>query len=542
MPVDAAHNRSGPVARCLQGTRETLIATIMQWIDEGSNRPICWLNGPAGSGKSAVSQTVAELCEAHNKLAASYFFFRGAGERSRITHFIPTLAYQLSISVPTTKPFIQRVIHNDPYTTRRALRHQFQKLLIEPMLAVTDPNLEPTTTMVILIDALDECDDKELMAEFIEIITDACQGNDQFPFRIFFTSRVEEHLRKKFESPVARSVMYPLSLPDFDAGDDIRKFFRSRFAIIYQENHRLMRDVPLPWPSDRDLEALVKKASDSFIFAFTLINFVNDGNDLPHRKLPIALRAHAGLDPLYTQVLSATPHSQNFDRVIGTIILLESPLSVASLGHLLQLSTADILHAILGIQSILLIPGDDDQSVQLFHTSLRDFLMTKLRSGDFFINPPIRHLWITIDCLKVMAKPLGRDIIFSGEVLRYACNNWCHHFGQSLTEENDILDALFGGSFKNCLINFVSKSFDFWINTWIFHGRWQEMLACLWSVRSKLEQIQYCPQELLKVFHNMEEKAKLDTVGWSTYRFPFGEEFSNVTKNHIHTWRNNQHK
>jgi hypothetical protein len=248
-----------------------------------------------------------------------------------------------------------------------------------------------------------------------------------------------------------------------------------------------MRDVPLPWPSDRDLEALVKKASDSFIFAFTLINFVNDGNDLPHRKLPIALRAHAGLDPLYTQVLSATPHSQNFDRVIGTIILLESPLSVASLGHLLQLSTADILHAILGIQSILLIPGDDDQSVQLFHTSLRDFLMTKLRSGDFFINPPIRHLWITIDCLKVMAKPLGRDIIFSGEVLRYACNNWCHHFGQSLTEENDILDALFGGSFKNCLINFVSKSFDFWINTWIFHGRWQEMLACLWSVRSKLE-------------------------------------------------------
>jgi hypothetical protein len=216
------------------------------------DRPICWLNGPAGSGKSAVSQTVAELCDASRRLAASFFFLRGAGDRSRITRLIPTLAYQLSISIPATKSFIQLILHTDPLIVRQALRYQFQKLVIEPILAVTDTNTT-MTPMIIFVDALDECDDKDLMAEFIEFIADAYRGSRRLPLRMFFTSRVEEHLRKKLEAPAACSVIYHLALQDFDAGDDIRKFFQHQFATIYQENRRLMRDVPRPWPSHMDL-------------------------------------------------------------------------------------------------------------------------------------------------------------------------------------------------------------------------------------------------------------------------------------------------
>ena len=89
-------------------------------------------------------------------------------------------------------------------------------------------------------------------------------------------------------------MIYCLALQDFDATDDIRTFFQRRFATIYKEN---TRNVPQPWPLYSDLKTLVYKASGSFIFAFTLINFVNDGADLPHRKLPIALAAHPGPRP-----------------------------------------------------------------------------------------------------------------------------------------------------------------------------------------------------------------------------------------------------
>jgi hypothetical protein len=295
---------------------------------------------------------------------------------------------------------------------------------------------------------------------------------------------VEEHLRKKLEGPAA---IYPLSLQDFDASDDIRKLFRSRFSTIYNENRRLMRNVPLPWPSDWDLEALVQKAFGSFIFAFTLINFVDDGSDLPHRKLPIALTAHEGIDPLYTQVVSAAPRSHNFERVISTIMLVKYSLSVASLGDLLQLEAADILQALLGIQSILMIPGDDNQPVELFHTSLRDFMTTKSRSGDLFIDPTC-HISIMTDCLKVMMMPSEDGFFFSGEAQKYACINWCHHFDQGLIKAgNNLISALISDTLMTCLTDFVFQSFELWINTLISTNEIKAALDSLDSVLSKLK-------------------------------------------------------
>jgi hypothetical protein len=170
-------------------------------------------------------------------------------------------------------------------------------------------------------------------------------------------------------------------------------------------------------------------------------------------------------------------------RVIGTILLLKSDLSITSLGHLLQLDTADILQALLGVQSILMIPGNDDQPVRLFHTSLRDFLTSKPRSGDFFIDPPARHLDILLDCLKLMLIPPDTDIFFRGEASEYACNNWCHHFDQWLILGNESHDD----SLTSYLTNFVSESFDYWVNTLLIKGSLGDMLDMLHRIRLMLK-------------------------------------------------------
>ena len=72
------------------------------------------------------------------------------------------------------------MINTDPLIVRQALRHQFHNLVIEPILAVTDTNLT-ITPVILIVDALDECDDKYLMAE---VVADAYRGNRQLPFRI----------------------------------------------------------------------------------------------------------------------------------------------------------------------------------------------------------------------------------------------------------------------------------------------------------------------------------------------------------------------
>jgi hypothetical protein len=278
---------------CLGGTREEVIGKIIGWIDGHGDQPICWVNGSAGSGKSAIARTVASMCEEGGLLGASFFFLRGAGGRSSITHFISTLAYRLAYAVPATSPYIEDVLRKDRDIHQRSLQYQLRKLIIEPIRSVAGL-VRPT---VIIVDALDECDNGEEISKFIEILISAAQDR-ALPLRFFFTSRVEEHIRKKFAPYAACAVTYCLALRDFDADDDLRRYFRACFNTIYQEKRRLMGNIIPPWPSQSDLDKLVELSDGSFIFAFTIINFVNDGRGLPHRKLQTSLRSHNGLDSL----------------------------------------------------------------------------------------------------------------------------------------------------------------------------------------------------------------------------------------------------
>jgi hypothetical protein len=476
--------------KCHPGTGEKLIAEINRWFDKESDRlPICWLNGPAGSGKSSVSLTIAESSATGKRLAASFFFFRGAGNRSKIGRFISTLAYQLSISVLATKPLLQTVLSHEPTILESPLRHQFQKLVLEPILAAQKPILAilPKKPLLIVIDALDECDDKSLMAEFIGIVIDECRMGRRLPLRFFFTSRIEEHIQKKLETSSAQSAMYPLALQDFDAAIDIRRFYRFQFNTIYEENSRLMRSIPQPWPSEAELDELVNVAAGSFIFAVTLIRFINDGSALPHKKLPTAIAAHPGLDPLYTQVFSAAPRTNESERVIGTIMLLSAPIPITSLADLLQLEISDVLQPLLKLQSILMIPGQDNQPVQLFHTSLRDYLTTRPRSGEFYINPPARHFFIAVDCLKSITGHT-RDI-FEKQPEKYACANWCYHFRSSLTTGggNHVTDPSTSDFLISCLTSFFSQSFDSWVNTVILNTKQDKIMNDLDALLSALK-------------------------------------------------------
>jgi hypothetical protein len=329
-----------------------------------------------------------------------------------------------------------------------------------------------------------ECGDKDSIANFIEII--CCTfGYPRLPLRFFVTSRVEEHIRKKFELSVAQPVIYMLTLNHFRADADIRLFFQSCFSTIYQENRRLMGYVPQPWPSNRVLNQLVEKSSGSFIFALTLVDFVNDGSDLPHHKLQTALGSHAGLDPLYRQIFSTTPCSPHFDRVVGTIMLLTNPIPIADLGCLLRLETGRILHSLIGIQSILIIPEDDNHPVHLVHTSLRDYLVSQPRSLDFYIDPPARHLCIAVDCLTSISELPANPIFYKGSQV-YACLNWWHHLHQGVVEGEGNLLAL-AGNLTGCLVDLTSRSLDFWINTVIYEHAEMETESTLRLVYSRLD-------------------------------------------------------
>ena len=512
---NATHTRAGHVARCDPGTRLEVIAQIEQWLN-GSDKQaaICWLSGPAGYGKSAVAQSIAERYAKEGRLLGCFFFLRGAGERCHISRFFPSLVYQVFLAVPAVKPLLEKALRDEPAILGPSvsLAHQFQKLIIEPIHSSTSKVLfsfgvfsrlikqkqsqeQEEKQKICVIDALDECNDKAGMAAFINVLLNALPAGSYFPFRILLTSRVEEHIRKKFVHAEAQ-LLYHLDLGNFDARSDIQVYFKREFARIFDENCRMMQRIPKPWPSAEDLTELLDKAGSSFAFAMTLIQFVG-GDSMPHKALQQLLESGAdGLDPLYKQVLCSASRTAALHQILGTIMILEDNQSISFLSCILYLQHEEVIHELLGVQSIIKIPGDDDEPIMLYHTSLRDFLTLKSRSEQYFIDPPLQHLHVAINCLKHLAEYPSKDF-FEGDVVNYACVNWPHHILLGFQKEQLYVDETMMSSLETLievLLTFQGKT---WYNTMLTFevSEKTRMLNC---VRGGMElfQVSYCNSQM----------------------------------------------
>jgi hypothetical protein len=444
---------------CLEGTREDVIRKISGWVQGNTDLPICWLQGPAGSGKSTVAHTIAKQCADDQKLAFSFFFSRGKLDRSDTTKFFPTFAHQLAQFFPAIQSSMQHALAGDVSIPFQRLDDQIKKLIIDPILTIK----EPISSMIVVIDGLDECGGEEGLVQ--KLIWLLVHPTPRLPFRFLFTSRPETHLEQTFASPSTKSKTYFLALRDFSARDDVRRYLRLHLSDVRERENQLMRDVPRPWPSQNDLKVLVKQSEGLFIYVSTLVKFVADRNGLPQQKLQVVMTAHKGVDPLYDQVLSEARKFQHFDRVIGAIIYLRQPLAVSELGQILRLQSSQIRLALRGCQSIFTIPDIDGESVRPYHASLRDFLTDGNRAKGHFLNPMENHVFILVDCLKLISTSIENDAE-SGVHLDYACGNWCYHFSLVLVHQGAInfIQSQLGSEVKN----FMKKMEKQWLKLWIY--------------------------------------------------------------------------
>jgi hypothetical protein len=95
--------------------------------------------------------------------------------------------------------------------------------------------------------------------------------------------------------------------------EDVRKYLEDEFSRIHREHHETMAGVWSPWPSPEVIKYLVEKSSGYFIYAATVIKFVDDRNFRPTEQLAVLQdTSHSespfnDLDQLYMQILSTVP-------------------------------------------------------------------------------------------------------------------------------------------------------------------------------------------------------------------------------------------
>ena len=255
----------------------------------------------------------------------------------------------------------------------------------------------------------------------------------------------------------------------------------------------MMQRIPKPWPSAKDLTEILDKAGSSFAFAMSLIQFVG-GNSMPHKALQELLESGAdGLDPLYKQVLSSASGTAVLHEILGTIMILEDNQSIPFFSSLLNLQHEEVIQELLGVQSIIKIPGDDNQPIMLYHTSLRDFLTLKSRSEEYFIDPPLQHLHLAIHCLKDLTECPPKDF-FEGHVASYACFNWPKHILLRFQKQALNVDETITTSLVTLIENLLTFQAKTWFNTMLTEI--SKMFSCIADVEDFL-QVSYCNSQMV---------------------------------------------
>ncbi|KAF9643449.1 hypothetical protein BDM02DRAFT_1470333, partial [Thelephora ganbajun] len=453
-----AEYRHGDRTGCLKGTRTAVLDQIELWTRDFDKPPVYWLNGLAGTGKSTITQTIAERIFADGQLGASFFCSRDFEDRRDLHFIFPTIAVQLARKYTKFRSIFVPLVQSDPAIIDESLYNQMKKLIVEPL-------EESSIPTVIVIDALDECKDVEPASAILSVLG---QFVSEIPkVKFFLTGRPEPRIRRGFGLPLlakATDVFVLHGIESSRVDSDIQLFLRRSFLEIAERQGGLDG-----WPTREQLNLLCERAAGLFVYAVATVKLIDHRNKNPKKQLDrllllpkntvyegkIKVKENTTLDPLYASILQEAfgdddPMDDPMVRsVLGAMILAANPLSPSAISTLLGFDTEDVFPLLSSIHSLLILQEDTDQPVRPFHKSFPDFIIdpTRCINERFHVSPPSHHPELLIGCLNLMNRTLEKnmcklpDAVTNSEVpdlreridryidsaLQYACKSWHKH-------------------------------------------------------------------------------------------------------------------
>ncbi|KAF8187914.1 hypothetical protein K438DRAFT_1972608 [Mycena galopus ATCC 62051] len=426
---------------CAANTRVEIQADINTWLLPGSKNKehIFWITGIAGSGKSTLSATLVDnLRKKGTPVAAQFFISHNIPETTDPAKIIPTIAQQLAEFSPAAARIIHENLKNGfpPFQ-----KDQVEALLLAPIRELC----RSCGVVIILIDALDEL--RDAAESVMEILSPIAPRDCDLPDNVRFlvTSRPEHWADISGSKTLELTVFKQRPLMTESSVSEVHNFIVTRMQKITPKGWD-------NWPTQDQLLKLSGKANGLFHYAATALQWIGQqirqyGKASQKRVFDQFTQMGIGqLEDLYRLILTSfenidgpaqdadwrASQLRGFQHVIGTILMLEEPLTIRQITSLLTdipEDEFDVGHFLRQMRSVL-IPGitaSFEEATPQMHKSFRDYIRDEHAPKEFRIVTGHAHFVTTRSCLEVIVKGGSQS-----DVVEYCVQYWYKHLRKAV--------------------------------------------------------------------------------------------------------------
>ncbi|KAF9035836.1 hypothetical protein BJ165DRAFT_1533319 [Panaeolus papilionaceus] len=468
----AAYDNSDQVdqTKCLAGTRTLLLERLKNWLSAPGNarRLLTWLDG------------IGQNCSCENTGRA-----RGQPGRNDATRFVATLAYQMALSIPLVRPYIEERLNHDPSVLQQSLSRQLDTLILEPLRKMRSqyPDIDTNTLPnLIIVDGLDEC--------------------GRAAFAILIHSRPEKNIKNWFSLESREKVTNRLTLDaSYKPDDDIRFSVTQSFLAIL-DDHPTRDLLPPGWPYEvtdshavpmHAIETLVRRSSGQFIYAAVAMKFISSQHCRPDKRLLSVLLSNdhhspdtpnAIIDSLYVQVLNSIDDHQTVKQILAFQNIAYGKHDFRSVPlrrilSVLSISEKDFGHSLQQLESLVTVRRP---FLKFHHASFGEFLANPNRSAAWFIDDNHYRSRFTLCALRLFRDEtyVGAQISF----LRLLHQLSMVYYEETSTEVDqelvhfcDFPNSSYHASVE-CFLSQVPLSTFIRLTRWIFFLRVESTVYC----------------------------------------------------------------
>lgn len=272
---------------------------------------------------------------------------------------------------------------------------------------------------VVVLDALDECGWESSQSDQRKTFLDSLTNWTCLPprFKLVVTGR-DERVPRSFRD-VCQLIELPTgNLATSEEESDIAHFLQTRFAAISEGYPTLLK-----WPGKATIKLLTARAAGLFIWAETVVRFVNNGKDAPDKQLDLVLGGDLGKEGdtiagLYRRILDISFKDWEgrvldvFYAVVGAIVFAKVPLRRGDLQHFLSTAASETqIDLILNKLSSVISIGKADGVLHICHLSFAEFLQNSPPCPESFrIHHPLQSQNLALACFRLMKTGLEFNI------------------------------------------------------------------------------------------------------------------------------------